>query len=225
MKVLLIDDEQKIVLALAKGLEEHGLEVDTSFEVESALELIRINSYDIIVSDVVMPKYSGIDLVNSIRKLSIQTPIIIVSALDQIEDKVAGFEAGADDYLTKPFEFIELLFRIKALARRPIGTFQFSKSLAYQSLTMNLETNEFFRENKKIELTPREFSLMEFFIRNPEKTVTKFEIAEKVWKLNFDTGTNYIEVYVNFLRKKIETGFDKKILHTQYKVGYILRED
>jgi two-component system, OmpR family, copper resistance phosphate regulon response regulator CusR len=225
MKVLLIDDEQKIALALAKGLEENGLEVDTAFEVESALELIKVNNYDIIVSDVVMPKYSGIDLVNSIRKLSIQTPIIIVSALDQLEDKVAGFEAGADDYLTKPFEFIELLFRIKALARRPVGTFQFSKSLVYQSLSMNLETNEFYREDKKIELTPREFSLMEFFMRNSEKTITKFEIAEKVWKLNFDTGTNYIEVYVNFLRKKIESGFDKKILHTQYKVGYILRED
>ncbi|MCY7327930.1 MAG: response regulator transcription factor, partial [Saprospiraceae bacterium] len=154
-----------------------------------------------------------------------RTPVILLTALDQTDDKVNGFEAGADDYLTKPFEFRELLVRLRALARRPVETYQSSPVLRFAEMEMNLETKEFFREGQKIALTPREFSLMEYFLRHPGRVISKHEISERVWNLNFDTGTNVIEVYVNFLRKKVDRNFDKKLIHTQFKNGYILREE
>jgi DNA-binding response OmpR family regulator len=186
------------------------------------LALAKKNNYSVIVSDIVMPQLSGLDLLRQLRAEEINTPVILLTALNDLDDKTEGFEAGADDYLTKPFDFQELFLRIKALARRPIDTYKHDNSLKFYDLEMNLETKEFFRQGKKILLTPREFDLMEYFLRNPERVISKIEIAESVWKLDFDTGTNVVEVYVNFLRKKVEAGFDTKLIHTQFKTGYIL---
>ena len=225
MKVLLIEDEPKMVRSLRKGLEEHLIEVDSAGDGLSGQILAERNDYAVIISDVILPGLSGIELLQILRSKGSRTPVLLLTALDQTDDKVTGFEAGADDYLTKPFEFRELLMRVRALARRPVETYQSSPSLKFAELEMNLDSKEFFREGQKIALTPREFSLMEYFLRHPGRTISKNEISERVWNLNFDTGTNVIEVYVNFLRKKVDRGFEKKLIHTQFKTGYILRED
>lgn len=225
MKVLLIEDEPKMNRSLKKGLEEHLIDVDTALDGHTGRLLAESNDYSVIISDVVMPELNGIDLLRAIRENGNQTPVILLTALGQTDDKVSGFEAGADDYLTKPFEFRELIMRIRALARRTVEKSAPQQVLRFADLEMNLSTKEFFRDSQRIQLTPKEFALMEFLMRNPGRVIPKTEISEQVWNLHFDTGTNFVEVYVNFLRKKIEKGFAKKLIHTQFKIGYILREE
>ncbi|MEY3195200.1 MAG: hypothetical protein RIQ78_1297, partial [Bacteroidota bacterium] len=225
MKILLIEDEPKMLRSLCKGLQENGIQVDAVSDGTAGKGMATANEYTVIVSDVIMPGMSGIDLVRALRSLGNQTPILLLTALSETDEKVAGFDAGADDYLTKPFEFRELLVRLRALSRRAVSSYQATPTLTFSDVVMNLETKEFFRNGLRIALTPREFSLMEYFLRNPGRMISKTEISERVWNLNFDTGTNVIEVYVNFLRKKIERGFPNKLIHTQFKTGYILRED
>lgn len=225
MKVLLIEDEPKMARSLKKGFEEHLIEVDAALDGSVGQRLAESNEYSVIISDVVLPEIDGLELLRLLRKNGNRTPVILLTALGQTDDKVSGFEAGADDYLTKPFEFRELLVRVRALARRPVDTYQQSAVLRYADVEMNLETKEFYRDGHRILLTPREFALMEFFLKNPGRVISKTEISERVWNLNFDTGTNVIEVYVNFLRKKIDRDFSKKLIHTQFKTGYILREE
>jgi two-component system copper resistance phosphate regulon response regulator CusR len=225
MKVLLIEDEPKMVRSLKMGLEEHRIEVDAATNGTLGGKLAESNDYSVIISDVMMPEMSGLDLLRRLRQKGNQTPVILLTALDQTDDKVAGFEAGADDYLTKPFEFRELLVRVQALARRPKGTYQSLSVLRFADVEMNLENKEFYRNGQRIQLTPREFALMEYFLRNPGRVISKTEISERVWNLHFDTGTNVIEVYVNFLRKKVDKEFPKKLIHTQFKTGYVLRDE
>lgn len=225
MKVLIIEDEPKMVASLKRGLEEHQIEVDAAIDGFSGCKMAGDNEYAVIISDIVLPGITGLELLRRLRDEGNRTPVLLLTALGQTEEKVAGFEAGADDYLTKPFEFRELLMRVRALARRPTDTYQVSPILRFADLEMNLDTKECFRGGQKIPLTPREFALMEYLLRNPGRVISKTEISEKVWNLNFDTGTNVIEVYVNFLRKKLEKGFEKKLIHTQFKNGYILREE
>jgi two-component system copper resistance phosphate regulon response regulator CusR len=223
MRVLLIEDEPKMVLSLKKGLEEHRIEVDAASDGLTGSRLAETNEYSVIISDVMMPEMNGLDLLRRLRAQNIHTPVILLTALGQTDDKVTGFEAGADDYLTKPFEFRELLMRVRALARRPVDTYQSVPILRFADVEMNLETKEFIRDGKNIPLTPREFSLMEYFLRNPGRVISKTEISERVWNLHFDTGTNVIEVYVNFLRKKVDKDFPRKLIHTMFKTGYVLR--
>lgn len=225
MKVLLIEDEPKMVRSLKKGLEEHLIDVDSASNGAAGSKLAESNDYAVIISDVMMPEMNGLELLRLLRAQGNNTPVILLTAMGQTDDKVSGFEAGADDYLTKPFEFRELLMRIRALARRPVETYQILPVLKFADMEMNLQTKEFFREGQRIQLTPREFALMEFFLRNPGRVISKTEISERVWNLNFDTGTNVIEVYVNFLRKKVDKGFSQKLIHTQFKTGYVLREE
>ncbi len=225
MKVLLIEDEPKMVRSLKKGLEEHHIEVDFAYDALLGKRLTQSNDYAVIISDVILPGMNGFDFLKSIRRDGNHTPVLLLTALGQTEDKITGFDAGADDYLTKPFEFRELLMRVKALARRPVETYQSDPELQFSNIRMDLRTKEFFRGEQKIALTPREFALMEYFLRNPGRVISKIEIAEKVWDLHFDTGTNVIEVYVNFLRKKIDKDAEKKLIHTQFKNGYILKEE
>lgn len=213
-----------MVRSLKKGLEEHEIGVDFAYDAPTGKRLAQTNNYAVIISDIILPGMNGFELLRQIRREGNHTPVLLLSALGQTDDKVLGFDAGADDYLTKPFEFRELLMRIKALARRPVERYQSDIELAFSDLLMNLRTKEFFRAGQKIPLTPREFALMEYFLRNPGRVISKTEISEQVWNLDFDTGTNVIEVYVNFLRKKVEKGFDRKLIHTQFKNGYILRE-
>jgi len=225
MKILLIEDEAKLLCSLCKGLREHGIEVDPVAHGAAGISLAESNVYTVIVSDVIMPEMSGIEVLQSLRASGNQTPVLLLTALSQTDEKVAGLEAGADDYLTKPFEFRELLARLQALSRRSQIPYQATALLEFADVQMNLETKEFFRGERKIELTPREFSLMEYFLRNPGRIISKPEISEKVWNLDFDTGTNVVEVYINFLRKKVERGFSRRIIHTQFRTGYVLRED
>lgn len=225
MRVLLIEDEPKMVRSLKKGLEEHLIEVDAASDGAAGSKLAESNDYSVIISDVMMPEMNGLDLLRHLRQQGNHTPVILLTALGQTDDKVVGFEAGADDYLTKPFEFRELLMRVRALARRPVETYQPSPVLRFADVEMNLENKEFLRGGQRIQLTPREFALMEYFLRHPGRVISKTEISERVWNLNFDTGTNVIEVYVNFLRKKVDKGFPKKLIHTQFKTGYVLREE
>lgn len=225
MKVLLIEDEPKMVRSLKKGLEEHLIDVDSAPNGAAGSRLAESNDYAVIISDVMMPEMNGLELLRLLRAQGNNTPVILLTAMGQTDDKVTGFEAGADDYLTKPFEFRELLMRIRALARRPVETYQILPVLKFADMEMNLQTKDFFREGRRIQLTPREFALMEYFLRNPGRVISKTEISERVWNLNFDTGTNVIEVYVNFLRKKVDKGFSRKLIHTQFKTGYVLREE
>jgi two-component system copper resistance phosphate regulon response regulator CusR len=225
MKVLLIEDHPKTVQSIKQGLEENQIDVDFAFDGYAGKLLAQRNEYDVIITDVIVPHSNGLELCRFFRDTGIRTPIIIVSALDTIEDKIIGLEAGADDYLVKPFEFRELLARIKALSRRRIDILSSSNILKYEDIEMNLQTKKIIRQNISIELTPKEFALLEYFIRNKEKVVTKNEIIEYVWDINFETGTNLVEVYVNYLRNKIDKPFEHKLIHTRFGVGYIFQKD
>lgn len=227
MKVLLVEDEPKMVRSLKKGLEEHQIEVDAAMNGAAGSLLAAANEYSVIISDVMMPEMTGLDMLRELRQNGNQTPVILLTALGQTDEKVNGFEAGADDYLTKPFEFRELLMRVRALARRPASSYQALRPtvLRFADLELNLEKKECLRGGQRIQLTPREFALLEYLLRNPGRVISKAEISERVWNLSFDTGTNFVEVYFNFLRKKVDKGFDKKLIHTQFRTGYVLREE
>ena len=224
MKVLLIEDEPKIAQSIRTFLEEREMEVDCAYDGFLGRAFAERNEYDVIVSDVVMPKVNGIDLCRHFRTMGIRTPILMLSSMSQADDKVLGLEAGADDYLAKPFDFQELLARVKALVRRAaVNRNAFSRQLVFADVELNLDTCEVHRAGNKISLTRREFSLLEYFIRNQGRVVSKSEIIEQVWDIDADISTNVIEVYVNYLRNKIDKGFDRKLIHTQFGVGYILK--
>lgn len=226
MRILIIEDEVKLAQTLKKGLEEHQFEVDVAYTAREGKGLAFQNAYAVIVSDVVLPDQSGLALLTALRQQGNATPVLLLTALGQLEDKEMGFNAGADDYLSKPFEFRELLLRIRALARRPVPIPKVEPPvLRMADVEMHLSSRAFYRQGQRIDLTPKEFALMEYFMRNPGRTISKQEISEKVWDIHFDTGTNVVEVYVNFLRKKVEKGFDVKLIHTQFKTGYIFREE
>lgn len=224
MKILLIEDERKVVQSLKQGLNEHQIEVDFAFDGLSGSQLAEQNVYDVIVSDVIMPGLSGFDLLHRLRSRQIRTPVLMLTALGETDHKVQGLDAGADDYMVKPFEFKELLSRIRALARR--GTEGSAvATLSFADVVMNLTTRECIRDGIRIDLTPKEFLLVEYFLRNPNRTISKAELAEKVWDITFDSNSNVVEVYINYVRNKIDKPFKKKLLHTVFGAGYILRDE
>lgn len=223
-KILLIEDEIKTAIALKKGLEEFHYDTDVANDGEEGINKARNKSYDLIITDIMMPVLNGIEFCSKLRKEGINTPVLMLTALGTIDDKTIGFESGADDYLVKPFEFKELLLRVKALLKRSPIISEAKNELRFSDMELDLETKSVYREGKTIELTAREFALMEYFLRNPERVISKKEIAEKVWDINFDTGTNVIEVYVNYLRNKVDKNFSKKLIHTAHGMGYILKE-
>lgn len=224
MKILLIEDEPKTALSIKSGLEENHYEVDLAYNGQTGLQLALSNSYQLIISDIILPYINGIELCLKLRENNIQTPVLMLTALGTTDDKVTGFDSGADDYLVKPFEFKELLARIRALTKRNIGIISISNTLKFADLELNFDSKMVIRGGKEIALTAREFALMEYFMRNKEKVVSKTDIAEKVWDIKFDTGTNVIEVYVNYLRNKIDKDFPKKLIHTVHGMGYVLKE-
>jgi two-component system, OmpR family, copper resistance phosphate regulon response regulator CusR len=227
MKILLIEDEVKTVNALKQGLEENGCIVDVAYDGDMGLKLAARGDYAVIISDVILPQINGIEMLRQLRNLEVRTPVILLTALDQTDDKVQGFEEGADDYVVKPFEFKELLARTRALARRAhlVAPENRPNLLTFADVVLNFDTVECTRSGKKINLTPREFAFMEYLIRNQGRAVSKSEIAGKVWDIHFDTGTNVVEVYVNYLRNKIDKPFDNKLIHTVFGTGYILKEE
>lgn len=225
MKILLIEDEEKAVKTLKKGLNEHNIDVDFEFDGTKGVEMALAGEYDVIISDIIVPGINGFDLTKHLRQKGIKTPVLLLTALNATDDKVLGLEVGADDYLTKPYEFKELLARLKALSRRGKESPPPKLILKFADTEMNLTGKEFIREGKKIELTPKEFALMEYFIRHQGRVISKAEIAEKVWEINFETTSNVVEVYVNYLRNKVDKPFEKKIIHTVFGVGYVLKDE
>ncbi|ODS84819.1 MAG: DNA-binding response regulator [Cytophagaceae bacterium SCN 52-12] len=225
MKLLLIEDEPKTLQSLRQGLEENGYEVDIAYDGLIGLQLAKRGGYALIISDIIMPGMNGLELCREFRKSDQHTPILMLSALGTTDDKVTGLDVGADDYLVKPFEFKELLARVRALTKRGSGVAQTSSILRFADLEVNLDAKTVFRSETKIELTVREFNLLVYLIRNQGRVISKAEIAERVWDMNFDSGTNVIEVYVNYLRKKVDRDFPVKLIHTQFGMGYVLKTE
>ncbi|MEX0987656.1 MAG: response regulator transcription factor, partial [Bacteroidales bacterium] len=207
MRILVIEDEPKVVAFLKKGLEENGFEVDVAFDGQMGEKLVSRDLYDLIILDIIIPGINGIELCRRIREKNIISPVLMLSALGTTDDKLEGFDAGADDYLVKPFEFKELVARINALTKRVSGIQKSSNSLKIADLELDLNRKVAKRDGKLIELTAREFALLEYFMLNRGKVMSRADISEKVWDISFDTGTNVVDVYVNILRRKIEKGF------------------
>jgi two-component system copper resistance phosphate regulon response regulator CusR len=223
-KILVIEDEVKTAQSIRQGLEEHQFHVDIAYDGIMGKRMALRNKYDMIITDIIMPGKNGIDLCRELRKENLQAPILMLTALGTIADKLEGFDSGADDYLAKPFEFKELLARIKALLKRNPQILQESHHLTYADLELNLDTKKAVRNGKEIDLTAKEFALLHYFILNKGRVLSKVEIAQHVWGIDFDTGTNVVEVYVNYLRKKIDKDFASKLIHTQFGMGYIMKE-
>ncbi len=224
-KVLIIEDEPKTAQSLKQGLEDYHCEVVLAYEGYYGLRLAKEIKFDVIVTDVILPHINGIDICKELRASGVHTPIIILTALSNTDDVVTGFDAGADDYLTKPFEIKELIARIRALLKRTGLSPLPPNILKTRELEINLDRKTVYRSGQRIDLTPKEFSLLELLVRNKGRAVSKADIAGKVWDIDFDTGTNVIEVYVNYLRKKVDKGFDKKLIHTQFGMGYVFIDD
>lgn len=225
MNLLLIEDEPKTVRSLQQGLEENGYTVDIAYDGVLGLQLAKRNSYSLIISDIIIPGINGLELIKQLRETDSNTPVIMLTALGTTDDKVTGLDAGADDYLVKPFEFKELLARVRALTKRALQTTLTAQTLKFADLEVNLDAKTVHRSGIKIELTAREFNLLVYLIRNQGRVVSKAEIAEEVWDIDFDTGTNIIEVYVNYLRKKVDKDFPVKLIHTQFGMGYVLKTE
>lgn len=225
IKVLIIEDEVKAVMSLKKGLEDYQISVDFALDGKKGYDMLLQNKYDVIISDIIMPNMTGIEIVKALRLRGDSTPIMLLTAMGTTEDKVNGFDKGADDYLVKPFEFRELLARINALARRSKDASPINSLLRFADLEVNLDTKTFMRSGRIIDLTPKELSLIEYLIRNQGRVISKSEIAEKVWDIDFKTNTNVIEVYINYIRNKMDKPFEKKLIHTVFGLGYILKEE
>jgi len=225
-KILLVEDEQKIADALKMGLTEDGYYVETAYDGNIGWKLFQQHSYDLVILDINLPGINGYDLCKKIRNKNAQVPIIMLTALSSLNDKVEGYDAGADDYIVKPFEFKELLMKIRVLLKRtshqniPVGT-----TLKAADLEMNLDSKEVKRGETVINLTAKEFQLLEYLMRNKNRVVSRSDIAINVWDIDFDTNTNVIDVYINYVRNKVDKKFDRKLIHTQVGMGYILKEN
>lgn len=226
MNILIIEDEQRIAELIKKGLEEQGYTATVAYDGEMGKKLAIGNDYDIIITDIILPKINGIDLCKEIRLQKPSIPIIMLTALGTTDDKVEGFDAGADDYLVKPFDLRELHVRIRSLLKRNHGNLNMQPFiLKYADLELNLNTKIVKRSDKEIALTPKELKLLEYMLQNPERVLSRSEIAENVWATTFDTGTNFIDVYINYLRKKIDKDFEVKLIHTKPGLGFIFKKD
>ena len=226
-KILLVEDEKKLADTIQAGLIEQNYEVDTAYNGQEGFQHYLNNKYDLILLDINLPYINGYELCMKIRETNKHIPIILLTALNFTENKVKGFDLGADDYIAKPFEFEELLARIKALLRRSEVSKRVTQEqfLTIADLKLDLNKKEASREGHKITLTAKEFQLLEYFLLNKDKVVSREDIARDVWDTQFDSQTNVIDVYVNFLRKKIDKSFSKKLIHTQVGMGYILKDD
>ena len=225
--ILLVEDEKKLADTIQAGMAEHDYDVTIAYNGLDGKKLYFDKTYDLIILDINLPFINGYELCKMIREHDARIPIVLLTALNFVDNKIEGFELGADDYISKPFEFRELLARIKALLRRTemASNVEEEKILKIADLEMNLDSKEVRRSEQKISLTAKEFQLLEYLLKNKEKVVSRADIAKDVWEIDFDTQTNVIDVYVNFLRKKLDKGFEPKLIHTQVGMGYILKVD
>ena len=221
MRILIVEDEKKIAGFIKRGLKEENYAVDAAFDGPEGLRMAEENPYDLVILDVMLPGMNGLALCAKLRARGFTTPIMMLTAKDLVEDKVRGLDSGANDYLTKPFAFEELLARVRALLRKTPD--QPSTTLKADDLDLNLLTHKAFRAGRELVLSAKEFSLLEYLVRNQGAIVTRTMISEHVWDINFDTATNVIDVYINYLRRKIDDGRARKLIHTVRGKGYILK--
>jgi len=225
-KILIVEDDERIARTISKGLDEMGFETEIAFGGKIALKLALSNSYDLIILDLNLPEINGYQVAERIRKESMKVPILMLTALGETDDKLEGFEKGADDYMVKPFDFRELLARINVLLRRASNTTDIpKKELIVANLRVDLEAKLVYRDDVSIQLTPKEFGLLEFLIKHEGHVVSKEDIANAIWDQNPGKSLNVIEVYINFLRKKIDKDFEPKLIRTKSGMGYVLRAE
>ncbi len=222
MRLLLVEDDQEIASFIMKGLRQEGFAVDHAADGEDGLHLACQVPYDVAIVDIMLPKLDGLSLIEALRRQKINTPVLILSSKRSVEDRVKGLQTGGDDYLIKPFVFSELLARVNALIRRASGSFE-PGSLTFRDLSMDLLKRDVHRSGKRIDLQPREFALLEYLMRNPERVVSKTMILEHIWDYHFDPQTNVVDVLVSRLRSKVEKDFSEKIIHTIRGIGYVLK--
>jgi len=221
MKILIVEDEPKVASFIKKGLEENNYEAEIAYDGISGEKLAHLYKYDLFILDVIIPGISGLDLCRKVKLLNSNIPVLMLTALGTTDDKILGFDAGADDYLVKPFEFRELLARVKVLLKKGNQSNETANRLTVGDLELDLDKKVARRSSTYIDLTAKEFSLLEYFMRNSGRVLSRIDIAEKVWDIRFDSGTNVVDVYVNFLRKKIDKGYEKKLIHTRVGFGYV----
>lgn len=225
MKILVVEDEPAISNFIKKGLEENGFEVVQAFDGEMGLKLARNNEFDLFILDLVLPGINGLEFCQKLRnELQLHTPVLMLTALSSTDDIVTGLDAGGDDYLAKPFKFKELLARIRALTRRQGSTLANVNRLKISDLEIDLDQKLVFRSGKEVRLTPKEFFLLEYLVRNKNRVVSRLDILENVWDIQFDLGTNVVDVYMNYLRNKVDKPFKEKLIQTVVGMGYIIKE-
>jgi DNA-binding response OmpR family regulator len=222
MRILVVEDEKKVASFIKRGLEEELFEVDTAANGKEGFEYGMTDEYDLIISDVMMPLMNGFQLTKELRKNKINTPILLLTIRDSTGDKVEGLDCGADDYLSKPFAFEELTARVRALLRRKDG--QKENLLTIDDLSVDLVAHKVVRAGKEIILTPKEYSILEYLLRNKNKIVSRTKLIEHVYDFHFDSGTNVLDVHINKLRTKIDHGFERELIHTARGIGYVLKE-
>lgn len=223
MRILVVEDEEKVGAFIRRGLEQSAYSVDLAVTGEEALDLLAAAQYDAVVLDIMLPGISGLDVVREMRRRRIEIPVLALTARGTLDDRIFGLDAGCDDYLPKPFAFQELLARLRALQRR--ATTVRLPQLTYRDLTLDPASRTVLRGGRRIELTNKEYSLLEYLMRYPEQVLSRSVLLEQVWGYDFETQSNVLEVYMNFLRKKIDAKTDRKLLHTVRGVGYVLREE
>lgn len=219
--ILIVEDEKRVADLLTAGLEESGYRTLVAYDGAMGLRIFQSNEIDMVISDIVLPKLDGFEMCREIRKHNSDIPILMLTALGTTDDKLDGFDSGADDYMVKPFDFRELKARIKVLMKRVVHNEEIHDHLAYADIEIDLNKHHVSRAGIDIKLTPKEFNLLVFMVENAEKVISRIDIAEKVWNTHFDTGTNFIDVYINYLRKKIDKDFDIKLIHTKPGIGFI----
>lgn len=223
-RILFVEDEFKIADSIKKGLSEHNYLVEIANEGNKGWHLFEQKTFDLVILDINLPGINGFEICKKIRKVNTQVPIIILTAFSSINNKLEGYDCGADDYVVKPFEFKELLMKIRVLLKRSVVQDEMPGNiLRVSDLEMNLDSMEVKRNGKKINLTAKEFQLLQFLLEHKNKVLTRADIASNVWEIDFDTNTNVIDVYISYLRNKIDKGFDKKLIQTQVGMGYILK--
>jgi len=221
MRLLIVEDEKKMADSLKRGLEEEGYAVDIAYDGETGLFQAQTNAYDVIILDIMVPRPDGLEICRILREQKISIPVLLLTAHDSVEMKVKGLDTGADDYLTKPFAFAELIARIRALSRRSRS--EVALNLQIADLTLDPLTRRVSRSGKEIVLTAKEYALLECFMRHPNQVLSRTILSEKVWDENFDAFTNVIDVYVNYLRNKIDRDFEPKLIQTIRGAGYVMR--
>lgn len=227
IKILVVEDEQRVAELLKRGLEESGYQVELAYDGVWGLRLFCAGEFQMVISDVILPKMSGFELCKEIRNINNRVPVLMLTALGTTDDKLDGFDAGADDYMVKPFDFRELNARIKVLLKRRLPGIPETQltELVYADLRIDRQTKTVYRQEREIKLSPKEYNLLLYMAENPERLLTRVEIADKVWNTHFDTGTNFIDVYINYLRKKIDRDYDVKLIHTKPGMGFIFRQE